>query len=125
MRRSIAQLAEVAHVTSLGSSNPTTITLARRLVDIAPAGLGHVFFSDDGATAIEVALKMALQYWRQRADPRPEKTCYAALDAAYHGDTLGGVSVGGVARFHAMFEPLLFEVAPAAGPRHRIACRRA
>jgi adenosylmethionine---8-amino-7-oxononanoate aminotransferase len=105
-----AQLAEVAHVTSLGSSHPTTITLARRLVELAPAGLGHVFFSDDGATAVEVALKMALQYWRQRDDPRPEKTSYAALAQAYHGDTLGGVSVGGVARFHAMFEPLLFDV---------------
>ncbi|HEX4145355.1 MAG TPA: adenosylmethionine--8-amino-7-oxononanoate transaminase [Pirellulales bacterium] len=106
----VAQLAQVAHVTLLGSSHPTTIMLARRLVEIAPAGLGHVFFSDDGATAIEVALKMALQYWRQCGEPRREKTMYAALGNAYHGDTLGGVSVGGVARFHAMFEPLLFEV---------------
>ena len=84
--------------------------LAKRLVDIAPAGLNHVFFSDDGATAVEVALKMAFQYWRQRPDPRPEKTLYVALGDAYHGDTLGGVSVGGVERFHAMFAPLLFEV---------------
>jgi adenosylmethionine-8-amino-7-oxononanoate aminotransferase len=104
-----AQLEQVAHVTSLGSSNPTTIKLAKRLVDLAPPGLGHVFFSDDGATAVEVAIKMALQYWRQRKDPRPEKTCYLALGEAYHGDTLGGVSVGGVERFHAMFKPLLFE----------------
>ena len=104
-----AQLDRVAHVTNLGSSNPTTIRLARRLVDLAPAGLGHVFFSDDGATAVEVALKMAFQYWRQRRDPRPEKTCYLALGDAYHGDTLGSVSVGGVERFHAMFRPLLFE----------------
>lgn len=104
-----AQLDRVAHVTSLGSSNPTTIQLAKRLVDLAPPGLEHVFFSDDGATAIEVAIKMALQYWRQRKNPRPEKTCYLALGDAYHGDTLGGVSVGGVERFHAMFRPLLFE----------------
>ena len=103
------QLDRVAHVTSLGSSHPTTIKLAKRLVDLAPAGLDHVFFSDDGATAVEVAVKMALQYWRQRPDPRPEKTCYLALANAYHGDTLGSVSVGGVERFHAMFEPLLFE----------------
>jgi adenosylmethionine-8-amino-7-oxononanoate aminotransferase len=103
------QLDRVAHVTSLGSSNPQTILLAKRLVDLAPPGLGHVFFSDDGATAVEVAIKMALQYWRQRPDPRPEKTCYLALGDAYHGDTLGSVSVGGVQRFHAMFEPLLFE----------------
>ena len=103
------QLEEVAHVTSLGASNPTTIRLARRLVDIAPAGLEHVFFSDDGATSVEVALKMAFQYWRQRPDPRPNKTCYLALGEAYHGDTVGCVSVGGVERFHAMFQPLLFE----------------
>ncbi len=103
------QLDRVAHVTNLGASNPQTIKLARRLVDLAPPGLAHVFFSDDGATAVEVALKMAFQYWRQRPEPRPEKTCYLALGDAYHGDTLGSVSVGGVERFHAMFRPLLFE----------------
>jgi adenosylmethionine---8-amino-7-oxononanoate aminotransferase len=103
------QLDRVAHVTNLGMSNPTTIELAKRLVDLTPAGLNHVFFSDDGATAVEVALKMAFQYWRQRPDPRPEKTVYVALGDAYHGDTLGSVSVGGVERFHAMFEPLLFK----------------
>ena len=111
-----AQLDRVAHVTLLGASNPTTILLARRLVDLAPQGLGHVFFSDDGATAVEVAVKMAFQYWRQREDARPEKTCYLALGNAYHGDTLGSVSVGGVERFHAMFRPLLFETLRAAAP---------
>lgn len=106
----IEQLGKVAHVTSLGMSNPTTIRLARRLVELAPAGLAHVFFSDNGATAVEVALKMAFQYWRQCATPRPTKTKYLAFDSAYHGDTLGSVSVGGVARFHEVFRPLLFEV---------------
>jgi adenosylmethionine---8-amino-7-oxononanoate aminotransferase len=110
------QLDRVAHVTSLGASNPTTIKLAKRLVDIAPPGLGHVFFSDSGATAVEVAIKMALQYWRQRPDPRPEKNAYLALGNAYHGDTLGSVSVGGVERFHAMFRPLLFDVLRAPAP---------
>jgi adenosylmethionine---8-amino-7-oxononanoate aminotransferase len=104
------QLERVAHVTNLGMSNPTTIELAKRLVDITPPGLDHVFFSDDGATAIEVAIKMSLQYWRQRPDPRPEKTVYVALGDAYHGDTMGGISVGGVDRFTAMFAPLLFSV---------------
>ena len=104
------QLDKVAHVTSLGMSNPTTIQLARRLVDIAPHGLEHVFFSDDGATAIEVALKMAFQYYQQRDEPCPRKTKYVTLSEAYHGDTLGSVSVGGVARFHDMFRPLLFDV---------------
>jgi adenosylmethionine-8-amino-7-oxononanoate aminotransferase len=102
------QLDQVAHVTLLGASNPPAIVLARRLVDLAPPGLAHVFFSDDGATAVESALKLAFQYWRQRRDPRPEKTLYVALGDAYHGDTLGSVSVGGVERFHAMFQPLLF-----------------
>jgi adenosylmethionine-8-amino-7-oxononanoate aminotransferase len=132
------QLDRVAHVTNLGSSNPTTIELAKRLVDLAPVGLQHVFFSDDGATSVEVALKMAFQYWRQRGlspfspetgegrssanDTEKEgavplasraenrKRLFVALDGAYHGDTLGSVSVGGVERFHAMFRPLLFEV---------------
>ncbi len=104
-----SQLDQVAHVTLLGASNPTTIQLAKRLVDITPAGLEHVFFSSDGASAIEVAIKMSLQYWRQRADPRPLKTVYLALGEAYHGDTIGSVSVGGVSQFHATFEPLLFE----------------
>src|SRR5437867_5403035 len=104
------QLDEVAHVTLLGMAHPTTVKLARRLVQIAPAGLNHVFFSDDGATAVEVALKMAFQYWRQHEKPQPQRTKYLAWDNAYHGDTLGSVSVGGVARFHEMFQPLLFDV---------------
>ncbi len=104
------QLDQVAHTTALGASNPTSIRLAKRLSDLAPEGLQHVYFSDDGSTAVEVAMKMAFQYWRQRENPRPEKTTFAALERAYHGDTLGSVSVGGVARFHAMFQPLLFDV---------------
>ena len=104
------QLERVAHVTNLGLSNPTTVRLARRLTEIAPPGLQHVFFSDNGATSVEVALKMAFQYWLQCENPRPRKTKYIALDAAYHGDTLGSVSVGGVPLFHQMFRPLLFDV---------------
>jgi adenosylmethionine-8-amino-7-oxononanoate aminotransferase len=106
-----AQLDRVAHVTSLGLGNPTTAALAKRLVELAPPGLEHVFFASDGSSAVEVALKMALQYQRQRAEPQPDKTLYVALGDAYHGDTLGSVSVGGVARFHATFAPLLFPVA--------------
>lgn len=113
----VEQLGRVAHTTSLGASNSTTVRLARRLVDLAPRGLNHVFFSDNGATAVEVALKMAFQYWRQRPDPRPAKTSYLALGDAYHGDTLGSVSVGGVARFHELFAPLLFDVKRVPAPR--------
>jgi adenosylmethionine-8-amino-7-oxononanoate aminotransferase len=79
-------------------------------VEIAPAGLNRVFFSDSGATAVEVGLKMAFQYWQQRADPRPKKTRFAALSEAYHGDTIGSVSLGGIDQFHEMFRPLLFDV---------------
>jgi adenosylmethionine-8-amino-7-oxononanoate aminotransferase len=103
------QLERVAHTTLLGASNTTTIELAKRLVEITPSGLDHVFFSDNGATAVEVALKMAFQYWQQRVDPRPGKTRFVALSDAYHGDTLGAVSVGGVERFRRMFHPLLFD----------------
>lgn len=116
------QLGKVAHVTSLGMANPTTVRLARRLaesthelhVNDATAAsaetLDKVFFSSDGACAIEVALKLAFQYWRQCDAPQPGRNLFLAVGNAYHGDTLGGVSVGGVSRFHAMFDPLLFDV---------------
>jgi adenosylmethionine-8-amino-7-oxononanoate aminotransferase len=110
------QLDAVAHSTLLGASNVPAIRLARRLVELAPPGLNHVFFSDDGATAVEVALKMAFQYWRQCPQPRPQKTQFLALQGAYHGDTLGDVSVGDLARFHHLFAPLLFPTLRAPNP---------
>ncbi|MFN4257743.1 MAG: adenosylmethionine--8-amino-7-oxononanoate transaminase [Gemmataceae bacterium] len=110
------QLERVAHSTLLGIANVPSILLARQLVERAPPGLTKVFYSDDGATAVEVALKMAFQYWRQRPDPRPNKTRYLALHSAYHGDTVGAVSVGDLARFHHLFEPLLFPVVRAPSP---------
>ncbi|MFM8414421.1 MAG: adenosylmethionine--8-amino-7-oxononanoate transaminase [Planctomycetota bacterium] len=103
------QAAKVAHTTNLGLSNPTTVEFARRLCELTPPGLDRVFFSDDGSTAIEAALKMAFQFWRQAEPARPEKTRFIAIDEAYHGDTLGAVGVGGVDRFTAMFAPLTFE----------------
>ena len=104
------QLDRVAHCTSLGMGCDTTVRLAKRLADLAPGDLEHVFFSSDGSSAVEVALKMAFQYWRQCEKPQPEKTKFIALGEAYHGDTIGSASVGGIARFHAIFEPLLFDV---------------
>ena len=104
------QLDQVAHATSLGGGNTTTIKLARRLAEISPGDLNHVFFSSDGSSSVEVAIKIALQYWQQCDQPRPNKTRYVALGEAYHGDTLGSVSIGGVDRFHATFRPLLFDV---------------
>lgn len=103
-----AQLARVAHSTLLGLANVPSIELAERLVEIAPRGLSRVFYSDSGSTAVEVALKIAFQYWRQRG--RPEKRKFLALAEAYHGDTIGSVSVGGIDLFHGIYGPLLFDV---------------
>jgi len=102
-----AQLEKVAHTTLLGLASVPSIELAAELVRLAPPGLSRVFFSDSGSTAVEVALKMAYQAWRQRG--RPEKARFAALREAYHGDTVGSVSVGGMELFHGTFRDLLFE----------------
>ena len=103
-----AQLDKVAHTTNLGLSNPTTVEFARRLVEVAPAGLEKVFFTGDGSSAIETALKMAFQFWRQAEPARPGRTRFIAIGEAYHGDTLGAIGVGGVGRFTALFAPLTF-----------------
>ena len=104
------QLDTVAHCTSLGMAGEPTVRLAKRLADLAPGDLNHVFFSSDGASAVEVALKMAFQYWRQCEVPQPKKSKYITFGDAYHGDTLGAASVGGIERFAELFAPLLFEV---------------
>ncbi len=100
------QLGRVAHSTMLGLTHAPAIELAARLVDISPPGLSRVFFSDNGSTAAEVALKMAFQYWRHRGETR--RTGFICLRDGYHGDTIGSVSVGGIDLFHACFGPLLF-----------------
>ena len=109
------QLEYVAHTTLLGLASPPSIELAAELIRRAPrhglppneTGLTKVFYSDSGSTAVEIALKMAFQHWRQRGKPR--KTRFVALAEAYHGDTLGSVSVGGMDLFHEIFRPLLFD----------------
>ncbi len=101
-----AQLERVAHTTMLGLAHPPAIELAAKLIDLAPPGLSRVFYSDNGSTAAEVALKMAFQYWRHRGETRAGFVC---LRDGYHGDTIGSVSVGGIDLFHAKFGPLLFE----------------
>jgi adenosylmethionine---8-amino-7-oxononanoate aminotransferase len=100
------QLDRVAHSTMLGLTHRPGIELARRLVELAPPGLTRVFYSDSGSTAAEIALKMAFQYWRQRGEERPR---FVALRMAYHGDTIGSVSVGGIDLFHSLYRPLLFD----------------
>jgi adenosylmethionine-8-amino-7-oxononanoate aminotransferase len=93
----------------LGLSHPAGAELAARLVDIAPAGLSRVFYSDSGSTAVEVALKMAFQYQQQRGGQHVRRTSFISLRDAYHGDTIGSGSVGGIDLFHTAFRPLLFE----------------
>jgi adenosylmethionine-8-amino-7-oxononanoate aminotransferase len=106
------QLDRIAHSSFLGLSNVPAIELAEKLVGIAPRSdvrtLSRVFYSDDGSTAMEVAIKMALQYWQHKK--QPTRTKFVAFADAYHGDTLGAVSVGGIDLFHAAFKPLLFDV---------------
>lgn len=103
------QIDKVAHSTLLGLSNVPSIELARKLAALAPAGLEKVFYSDSGSTAVEVALKMAFQCWQQQGAGEGEKTRFACLSDAYHGDTIGSVSVGGIGLFHAIYKPLLFK----------------
>ena len=113
-RAIIEQLGTVAHSTQLGLASPPAIELARRLIEIAPPGLAKVFYSDDGSTALEVACKMAFAYWRHRG--HEGRDCFIALRNAYHGDTVGAVSVGGIDLFHRVYRPMLFETHFAPSP---------
>ena len=123
------QLDRVAHSTMLGLSHPGAAELAARLVEIAPPGLSRVFYSDSGSTAVEIALKMAFQYQQQRGGEHARRTSFVHLREAYHGDTIGSVSVGGIDLFHATYAPLLFDRRTAAEPgdaaRHGAGPRRA
>jgi adenosylmethionine-8-amino-7-oxononanoate aminotransferase len=102
------QLGRFAHTTLLGTTHPGAAELARRLVELTPEGLNHVFFSDNGATAVEAALKIAFQYrLLTQGKDAAAKAVYLSLDNAYHGDTLGAAAVGGVDLFHETFRPIL------------------
>jgi len=102
-----AQLDLLAHSTFLGLSHPPAIELAEKLLALAPPGLSRVFYSDNGSTAMEIAIKMAFQYWRQKGNGEKKKT-FLTLSEAYHGDTIGSISAGGIDLFHKIFRPLLF-----------------
>lgn len=102
------QLKRVAHSTLLGLSNIPAIDLAKKLIELAPPGLTRVFYSDNGSTAVEVALKMAFQFWQLKGGVFQRKTRFLRLGQAYHGDTLGAVSLGGIPLFHECYRPLLF-----------------
>ncbi len=117
------QLDRLDHATLLGPTNAPAVMLAARLAQIAPGDqhLTRVFYSDSGSTAVEIAVKMAYQYFAQHRDPAERgRNVFVSMTNAYHGDTLGSVSVGGIALFHQVYAPLLFETikAPAPDPYH-------
>ncbi len=109
-----AQAAELEQVIFAGFTHEPAARLAAELVAVAPAGLSRVFYSDDGSTAVEVAMKMAVQQWRQRGGER--RRIFVALDHAYHGDTFGAMAAGGDAVSHGAFAGLLCEVLRAPVP---------
>ena len=108
------QVDRLEHSTQLGLANDQAAILAKRLVEIAPPGLCKVFYSDNGSTAVEVGIKMAFQYWRQMG--KPLKTRFISFKNAYHGDTIGCMSVGGIDLYHEVFRPLLFPVIQSPAP---------
>jgi adenosylmethionine-8-amino-7-oxononanoate aminotransferase len=115
------QIDKISHSTLLGLSNVPATLLAEKIIKIAPKGLTRVFYSDSGSEGVEIALKMAFQYQQQRRDVRREtgdarKTKFMTLVNAYHGDTVGAVSVGGIDLFHKIYKPLLFRSIKAPTP---------
>src|SRR4051812_46470346 len=109
-----AQLEKVAHTTMLGLASEPAILLADRLTKIVPRNLKKVFYSDAGATATEIAFKMAAQYWFNTG--KPNKCEFIGFADAYHGDTVGAMSVGRTAAFHKPYFPLLFKTHFAPSP---------
>ncbi|MCK5835521.1 MAG: aminotransferase class III-fold pyridoxal phosphate-dependent enzyme, partial [Lentisphaeria bacterium] len=101
------QLDTLEHVNFSGFTHPYATELIEELNHIMPKGMGRYFFSDNGSTAIEVAIKMAFQYWLNRK--RPSKQKFVMLNNSYHGDTLGATSVGAVDIFHKIYKPLMFD----------------
>jgi adenosylmethionine---8-amino-7-oxononanoate aminotransferase len=108
------QARELAHCSLAGTTHEPAARLAADLCKIAPAGLTRVFYTDNGSTAVEVAVKMCVQAWRQLGAPK--KTRFVALDGAYHGDSIGAASLGGVEVFRRPFAGVLFECAHAPFP---------
>lgn len=108
------QVDRLEHSTLLGLASDKPAILAKRLIEIAPPGLKKVFYSDNGSTAVEISIKMAFQYWQHLG--RPEKSRFISFKNAYHGDTIGAVSVGGIDIFHEVFRPLLFPTIQAPSP---------
>ncbi len=100
-----AQLAELEHVILAGFTHRAVVELSERLAALAPRGLGHAFYGSDGASAVEIALKMAFHYWKNRG--RPQKTGFVSIKGSYHGETLGALAVTDVPLFRDVYAPLL------------------
>ena len=110
------QIDQISHSTLLGQSNVAPIELAKKLVDITPEGLNHVFYSDAGATSVEAALKIAVQYHAQKSGNQSNPRIFVHISEAYHGDTYGSISVGPVESFHQPFRDMLFETISVPSP---------
>lgn len=108
------QLQKISHSTLLGLTHPTAVILAQHLSQIAHGNLKRVFYSESGSTAVEIAIKMAFQYWQNTG--KIKKTGFICLEEGYHGDTIGAVSVGGIDLFHNTYSPLLFKSYKAPSP---------
>lgn len=108
------QAAVLTHVAAGGITHAPVALLAKELASVAPRGLERTHFSDDGSTAVEVAVKIAFQYWQQNG--RPTRHRFVCLSGAYHGDTLGAASLASLEEFSGVFAPLLFEVVHAPAP---------
>ena len=100
------QSKELCHSTMLGLANVPATVLAKRLAEITPRGLEKVFYSDNGSTSVEIAVKMSYQYWQQKGEKKKKR--FISFLNGYHGDTIGSVSIGGIDLFHKVYRPLLF-----------------
>ena len=108
------QAEKIEHVLLADFTHIPAIELAERLIKLSGEPFSKVFYSDDGSTAVEVALKMAYQYWYQKG--KPEKKYFVSMTESYHGDTLGSVSVGGIDIYKKIFNPLVFETLKVSAP---------
>lgn len=102
------QVNKIDHVMFAGFTHRPAIELSRELISVAPKGLSRVFYSDNGSTAVETAMKMSVQYWANRGIKGKNK--FVSLNMGYHGDTAGTMSLGGVDLFNKVFTPMFFKV---------------
>jgi adenosylmethionine---8-amino-7-oxononanoate aminotransferase len=108
------QAETLCHSTLLGIANTPSIILAKMLIDISPKSLSKIFYSDNGSTSVEIALKMAYQYWQQKGEKNRKR--FISFTNGYHGDTIGAVSIGGIDLFHKVYRPLLFKTYKSPAP---------